>query len=211
MKKIIFQILLIFISFNSIAQTLPSYSDFVPGDTLTYNTKAESKNGKYEFIFTDVTSDYVKGIAIYNNKKMDFEMPAHGYLGKEFCLAEVVECEWKAPVKMFDKDSKLNDKWTGSTLVSLQTKTLAEEVLESRVEKFEKIKIQAGDFDAFKVYTTGSIKAKLATGEVYKGTLKMFTWFGVANNRLVLLKREYKNSFNSTFSQELAKLPELAK
>ena len=209
MKKIFFAILT-FISVASYAQTLPAHSDFAPGDKLTYNTRVGFKNGKYEFIFSEVTSNFVKGIAIYDNQKMDFEMPAHGYLGKEFCLAEVMECNWTAPVKMFDKDSKLNDKWAGTTVVTMQNKSLIEEVLESKVEKFEKIKIKAGEFDAFKVYTTGSIKAKLAKGDVYTGTLKMSTWFGVANNRLVLLKREYKNSFNSTFIQELANLPEIA-
>ena len=208
MKKIIVQILML-TSSSTFAQSLAQFSDFVSGDKLTYSTRADFKNSKYEFTFTEITSNSVKGIATYDNKKMDFEMPAHGYLGKEFCLAEVMECEWKAPVKMFDKDSKLNDKWTSTTLVTLQNKTLVDEVLESKVEKFEKIKIQAGEFDTFKVYTTGSIKAKLAKGDVYTGSLRMSTWFGVANNRLVLLKREYTNTFKSSFTQELAKLPEL--
>lgn len=198
------------ISSSAFAQSLAQFSDFVSDDKLTYKTVADFKKGTYEFKFTEITPNSVKGIATYDNKKMEFEMPAHGYLGKEFCLADVQECEWKAPLKMFDKDSKLNDEWTGTTLVTLRNKTLVDEVLKSKVEKFEKIKIQAGEFDAFKVYTTGSIKAKLANGDTYTGTLWMSTWFGVANNRLVLLKREYKNTFKQSFTQELAKLPEIS-
>ena len=191
------------------AQTFPDAADFTAGDKLTYQTKASGKSSKYEFIFTEASVSQVKGTASIDGKQMEFESPAHGYLGKEFCLADVMECEWSPSVKLFDKTTKVGDKWTATTNIKLKNNTVVDEVIEFKAEKFEKVKVPAGEFESIRVYATGTIKAKVEKGDVYNGTLKMTTWFGVVNNRLVMIKREYTNSFKQPFSQELSKLPEL--
>ncbi len=193
----------------AVAQTLPAFEDFKPGDKLTYNTKVGFKSSIYEFTFAEATPAIVKGVASIDGKQMEFQAPAHGYLGKEYCLADVMECDWTPPVKLFDKSIQVADKWTSTTLVSLQNKFLVDEVLESKADKFEKIKIAAGVFDAIKITSTGSIKSKSPKGETYSGSLRMTTWVGVSNNRLVMLKREYSNTFKQSFYQELAKVPDI--
>lgn len=207
MKKIFLFSLIAFCGIAS-AQSLPEFSEFTAGEKLAYQTKASGKTSKYEFVFTEVNSSIARGTVSIDGKQMEFESPAHGYLGKEFCLADVMECEWTPPVKMFDKDSKLGDKWSGSTIVKMKNNTVVDETIESKVDKFEKVKVPAGEFEAFRISSTGSIKAKLEKGDVYTGTLKMTTWFGVVNKRLVLIKRDYTNSFRQPFTQELLKLPE---
>ena len=192
------------------AQTLPESTNFQVGDKLIYQTKASGKTSKYEFVFTEADSSHVRGTASIDGKQMEFEAPAHGYLGKEFCLAEIMECEWSPAVKIFDRSTKLGDKWSDSTIIKMKNNTVVEETIESRVEKFEKVKVPAGEFESFRIDATGTIKAKVEKGDVYTGTLKMKTWFGVVGNRLVLIKREYTNSFRQPFLQELSKLPELA-
>lgn len=190
------------------AQTLSDAADFTAGDKLTYQTKASGKSSKYEFIFTEASSSQVKGTASIDGKQMEFQSPAHGYLEKEFCLADVMECEWSPPVKLFDKTTKVGDKWTATTNIKLKNNTVVDEVIEFKAEKFEKIKVPAGEFESIRVNSTGTIKAKVEKGEVYNGTLKLTTWFGVVNKRLVLIKREYTNSFKQRFSQELEKAPD---
>lgn len=207
MKKIILFGVIVLCGAAS-AQSLPEFSEFMPGEKLTYQTKASGKTSKYEFVFAEVNSSTTRGTVSIDGKQMEFESPAHGYLGKEFCLADVMECEWTPPVKMFTKDSKLGDKWSATTTVKMKNNTVVDETIESKVEKFEKIKVPAGEFEAFRVSSTGSIKAKVEKGDVYTGTLKMTTWFGVVNKRLVLIKRDYTNSFRQPFTQELSKLPE---
>lgn len=208
MNKIIF--ILIFICSNSTqADTFQDFSEFAAGDKITYQIKFYGKSSKYEFAFSDVNSSLVKGTASIDGKQMEFEAPAHGYLGKEFCLADVMDCEWTPAVKLFDKNTKLGDKWSVTTVIQMRNKTIVEEVIESKAEKLEKIKVPAGEFETLRVYSTGTIKAKAEKGEVYNGTLKMTTWFGIANKRLVMIKREYTNTFRQPFSQELSKLPEI--
>ena len=191
------------------AQTFPESAEFAAGDKLTYQTRASGKSSKYEFIFTEASSLQVKGTTSIDGKQMEFESPAHGYLGKEFCLADVMECEWTPAVKLFDKNTKVGDKWTVTTNIKLKNNTVVDETIEFKAEKLEKVKVPAGEFESIRVYSTGTIKAKVEKGDVYNGTLKMTTWFGVVNNRLVMIKREYTNSFKQPFSQEISKLPEL--
>lgn len=207
--KVVFYLAALFFSSVVQAQTFPETAEFTAGDKLTYQIKASGKSRKYEFIFSEVSSSIVKGTASIDGKKMEFESPAHGYLGKEFCLADVMECEWSPPVKLFDKTTKVGDKWTATTKIKSKNNTVVDEVIEFKAEQFEKVKVPAGEFESIRVYVTGTIKAKLERGDVYNGTLKMTTWFGVVNNKLVMIKREYTNSFKQPFSQELLKLPEL--
>lgn len=208
MKAFIYLTTLLF-SLAIQAQTFPEAAEFAVGDKLTYQTKASGKSSKYEFVFTEVSSSQVKGTASIDGKQMEFESPAHGYLGKEFCLADVMECEWSPPVKIFEKTTKVGDKWTATTNIKLKNNTVVDEAIEFKAEKFEKVKVPAGEFNSIRIYATGTIKAKVEKGDVYNGTLKMTTWFGVINNRLVMIKREYTNSFKQPFSQELAKQPEI--
>jgi len=174
--KIFFYLAALFFSSVVQAQTSPEVVEFTVSEKLTYHTKASGKSNKYEFIFTEVSSSQVKGTASIGGKQMEFESPAHGYLGKEFCLADVMECEWSPPVKLFDKTTKVGDKWTAATNIKLKNNTVVDEVIEFKAEKFEKIKVPAGEFESIRVNATGTIKAKVEKGEVYNGTLKLTTW-----------------------------------
>ena len=122
--KIVFYLFALAFSLNIQAQTLSESKEFTAGDKLTFQTNASGKSSKYVFIFTEVSSSMVKGTTSIDGKQMEFESPSHGYLGKEFCLADVMECEWTPPVKLFDKNTKLGDKWTVSTNVKLKNNTV---------------------------------------------------------------------------------------
>ena len=192
------------------AAPLSEFGEFAPGDKLTYQTRADGRTRTHTFTFSESSPTGVKGTVEIGGQQMTFEAPAHGYLGRELCLAQVMTCEWTPPVKMFDRTAQVNDTWNTTTVVTTGKKILVDEILESKVERADRVKVPAGEFDSLLVLTTGSIKATTERGEVYKGTLKMRTWFGVVNKRLVLIKRDYENSFRETFTQELAKLPELS-
>ena len=51
-------------------QTLPTFENFSPGDKLSYQTKANGKVSKYEFIFTETSDAHVKGTASIDGKQM---------------------------------------------------------------------------------------------------------------------------------------------
>jgi len=195
------------------SQELGNFDDFKPGDKITYSVKTPSSTGEYVFTFTETSPNQVKGVATIAGKKMDFEAPAHGYLSKEFAPGGSFfqKAEWKPAVKMFDKNTKLGDTWQVTTDIDLEEPSIVQEDLYFKAEKIEKIKIAAGEYDAMRVDTTGVIKWKSKkNNDSATATLTMTTWYGVSNQRLVMLKRDYKNTFKGAFTQELMKKPELS-
>ena len=46
--------------------------------------------------------------------------------------------------------------------------------------------------------------------EVFSGKSTAKIWVGIVNNRALILKREYQNSFGEKFVQELAELPKVS-
>ena len=204
--------LLLLLLISGLARAAPpwNFADFAAGDKLTYQTRADGRPRLHTFTFSESGPNGVKGTVEIGDHKMTFEAPAHGFLGREICLAQLMTCEWTPPVKIFDRTLQVNDTWNTTTVVTTDKNITVDEVLEFKVERADRVRVLAGEFDSLLVRTVGSINAKSDRGEVYKGTLQMRTWFGVVNKRLVLIKREYENSFRQTFTQELAKLPELA-
>jgi hypothetical protein len=101
--KVAFYLFALAFSLNIQAQTLSESKEFTAGDKLTFQTKGPGKSSKYEFIFTEVNSSMVKGTTCIDDKQTEFGSPSHGYLGKEFCLADVMGCEWTPPVKLIEK------------------------------------------------------------------------------------------------------------
>jgi len=121
------------------------------------------------------------------------------------------KAEWKPAVKIFDKNTKLGDTWQVTTDIDLEEPSIVQEDLYFKAEKVEKIKITAGEYNAIRVDTTGVIRWKSKkNNDSATATLTMTTWYGVSNQRLVMLKRDYKNSFKGAFTQELMKKPELS-
>lgn len=204
LKNWIVAINLIFsFSITSFAQLLPDFEDVKAGDVIQYSMKIPGKSELFEYQITEVSSLGIKGQVVKGTKSNEFTAPKNGYLEKEFCFVDGQKCSWSPAVKFFDGEIKVGDKWK-STYVVTTEEALVDQSIEHKVEKFEKIKIKLGEFESFKIFASGPMKATLLkNNEVFKGSLKMTYWVGVFNKRLVILKREYSNDFRQSFSQEL--------
>jgi hypothetical protein len=190
------------------AQSQKSFSKFQAGDKLIYEVIRPKDRGNYEFEFLEVKDDQSVGLVSHGGKFMIFEGPKHGYLGKEFAISlGPVETEWSPPVKLFDEGLKVGDQFKQRTSIKLSNGIRLVEVLESQVVGHEKVQVLAGEFDSTRIETVGGIEGRDASGSPFKGTLNMSVWYGVANGRLVMLKRTYSNSFRDKFSQELLEPP----
>jgi hypothetical protein len=190
-------------SITSFAQRLPDFEDFKAGDVIQYSLKIPGKFESFEYQITEASSSGLKGLVVRGTKSNEFTAPKNGYLEKEFCFVNGQKCSWSPAVKFFDGEMKVGDKWK-STYVVTSEEALVDQSIEHKVEKFEKIKIKLGEFETYRIFASGPMKATLfKNNEVLKGSLKMTYWVGVFNKRLVILKREYSNDFRQSFSQEL--------
>ncbi len=190
-------------SISSFAQRLPDFEDIKAGDVIQYSLKIPGKSESFEYQITEASSLGLKGLVVRGMRSNEFTAPQNGYLEKEFCFVDGQKCSWSPAVKFFDGGMKVGDKWKSSYVVTTE-EALVDQSIEHKVEKFEKIKIKLGEFETYRVFASGPMKATLfKNNEVFKGSLKMTYWVGVFNKRLVILKREYSNDFRQSFSQEL--------
>ena len=193
-------------SITSFAQRLPDFEDVKAGDVIQYSLKIPGKSESFEYQITEASSSGLQGLVVRGKKSNEFTAPKNGYLEKEFCFVDGQRCSWSPAVKFFDGEIKVGDKWKSTYVVTTED-ALVDQSIEHKVEKFEKIKIRLGEFETYRIFASGPMKATLfKNNEVFKGSLKMTYWVGVFNKRLVILKREYSNDFQQSFSQELQSL-----
>ncbi|MEY4368543.1 MAG: hypothetical protein RL564_493 [Pseudomonadota bacterium] len=196
-------IALFLVSAAATAQQLPEFTNFRSGDRVKYFLKNNIKSESFEYQINEVDGSARKGTVVRGGRSTEFLTSKNGYLEKEFCFVQLHVCSWSPAIKLFDETMKVGDQWTGSSDIQTEDASVIE-VLEHKVERFEKIKIKLGEFSTFKINASGSVKATmLKGGEVYKGSLKMTYWVGVVNKRLLILKWEYSNDFRQKFYQEL--------
>jgi len=198
-----FAVALLFTSTAATAQQLPEHTNFQSGDRVKYFLKDTIKSKSFEYQINEVDGSTRKGAVVRSGKTTEFLASKNGYLEKEFCFVQLQVCSWTPAIKLFDATMKVGDRWTGSTDIQTEDASVVE-VIEHKVEKFEKMKIKLGEFPSFKINAGGSVKATmLKGGAVFTGSLKMTYWVGVVNKRLLILKWEYSNDFRQKFYQEL--------
>lgn len=74
---------------------------------------------------------------------------------------------------------------------------------ERKVEKVEKVKVPAGEFEAYRVSHGARIKGTDAKGNPFSGKEDSREWLALVNGKLALIKVEYRNSFGEKFTREL--------
>jgi hypothetical protein len=71
----------------------------------------------------------------------------------------------------------------------------------------EKIKLDIGEFEAFKIVTKSKFEGSTIKNDKFSGTDISELWVGNIKEKLVLLKIKYNNSFKEYFNLELDSLP----
>jgi hypothetical protein len=213
MRKFLLPILLATISHISNSQTiLSSTTLYENGDKLSYALKmaGSSKITKIDYYFTDVTENYLVGFQTINNKITQVRTKEYGTATNDLCWGNSQKCSFDPPMKLFDKNIKVGDEWVNKFKVKGEefTSNVTQEV---KVEKQEKIKINLGEFDTIKVVAKGKFNGSTIRNETYSGSDIHEMWIGNINEKLVLIKAEYSNSFREKWTAELDALPKTEK
>ncbi|NCV63758.1 MAG: hypothetical protein EBW49_07575, partial [Betaproteobacteria bacterium] len=103
----------------------------------------------------------------------------------------------------------IGSKW--NTVFEAKGETLTAQVIQqAQASKLEKVKLKFGEYDAILVTNNDVIQGINNKSEVFSGKSTAKIWVGIVNNRALILKREYQNSFGEKFVQELAELPKVS-
>jgi hypothetical protein len=196
-----FLLIILFVMGSAHAQKIEGTANVVPGDKLTYKFTFGGNSISFQNTITSVTADEIKGEIVILDRKIDFQAISMGVISKEMCASNGQSCSFKTPVKMYDSNTALNDKWENIITVMLDSFSV-DLKSQHKADKFEKIKLQFNEFNALRISQSGTIQGKQNDKE-FRGTESSKYWIGVVNGVQLMLRREYQNSFGDKTVIEL--------
>lgn len=209
MKTIFASLFILLLPITSFGQVnLLDTIPFENGDQLTYVYKElpSGKSSEIRYLLDDISDVSVVGRFYKGDLVLPIKSPKLGTVGDEVCFGTFEKCSFNPPMKLFDKNMKLGDEWRQSMKVVGETFT-SDLTQELKVLKQEKIRIQLGEFDTFKVVAKGKFKGVTTKGDKFSGTETLEFWVGNVSDKLVLLKVNFGNSFQDKWTIELLRRP----
>ena len=202
-------LLLCFLPFQLFAQALVNFEPFEAGDVVVYSVNANGTVKKLEYNYLTVDKNGVAGKVIYGDKEGEFKSPGLGLEEKDIALSNGQIFLRNPPIKIFEPGLQVGSKW--NTVLEAKSETLTAQVIQlAQASKLEKVKLKFGEYDAILVTNNDVLQGITNKSEVFSGKSTGKIWVGVVNNRALILKREYQNSFGEKFVQELAELPKVS-
>jgi len=118
------------------------------------------------------------------------------------CLANGQACKFTPGMEFARFPLEVGKRW--STSYTIEGETFTARVIQERsVERVEKIKVPAGEFEAFKIAYTGRMRGAAYGIIPFSGTEEGAEWVTVIEGRLVFARVAYRNSFGDDARLEL--------
>lgn len=207
MKKI--GLLLCLLPLQLFAQALGNFEPFEAGDVLVYSVNANGNLKKLEYNFVTVDKNGVAGKVIYGDKEGEFKSSGLGLQEKDVALNNGQIFLRTPAVKIFEPGLQVGSKWNDVFEAKGEALT-AQVIRQSQASKIEKVKLKFGEYDAVLIADNSVLQGINNKSEVFSGKSTAKIWIGVVNNRMLVVKYEYQNSFGEKFVQELAELPKIS-
>ncbi len=202
-------LLFCFFPFQLFAQVLGNFEPFEAGDALVYSVNVNGTVKKLEYSYVTSDKNGVSGKVIFGDKEGEFKSPGLGFEEKDFGLSNGQMFSRVPPIKLFEPSIQVGNKW--NALFEAKGETLTVQIIQqAQASKLEKVKFKFGEYEAILVTNNDAIQGITNKSEVFVGKSTAKIWVGVVNNRALILKREYQNSFGDKFVQELAELPKVS-
>ena len=172
-----------------------------PGDKIQFNWVLNGKAQAMEEEWLSVDGDGATGVQRTGGKEYKLVVPKAGSVSEGICLANGQPCTFSPAVTIIDLPLEKGRKWQQTFVVKGETFTVDVEA-EWQVDKVEKVKTPAGEFEAFRISHKGRIKGKDAKGAAFSGKEDGRYWLATVNGKTFLAKTEYRNSFGEKFTRE---------
>ncbi len=185
------------------AQRMEPTKDWEVGDKATYAWTLNNKTQQFDEECTGVTDQEVRITQKVAARTFDGALAKGSYHAlRGMCFSNGQQCAFSPGLEFAGLPLEKGKQWSQTFTVKGETFT-AEVAQERKAEKIEKIKVPAGEFEAFKVTHTGRIRGTDAKGSAFSGKEEATNWFALVNGKLSVVKVVYRNSFGDKFSREL--------
>ena len=183
------------------AQQLDQAKPFEAGDKATYNWVLNNKAQNLEEEWSGVVDGIANGVQRAGGKEYQHIQPKPGVATQGLCLPNGQPCTFSPGVTFVDFPVAKGKKWTQSFAVKGETFT-SQVQSDYEVDKVEKVKTPAGEFESFRISHKGLIRGTDAKGAAFSGREDGRYWVTLVSGKLAVVKIEYRNSFGEKFTRE---------
>jgi hypothetical protein len=186
------------------AQVLNQPKPWDIGDKATYRWVLNNKAQDLEEELTGITDTDYLAVQRVGGKTFEVVVSKEGLLlRKVMCHPNGQQCSFDPPTNFVVFPLEKGKKWTINFTVTGETFT-SQVTQERVVEKVEKIKVPAGEFDAYRVSFSGRFKGTDSQGKSFSGREDGTDWIAlVPGGKINWVKIVYRNSFGEKFTREL--------
>jgi hypothetical protein len=173
------------------------------GDTATFNWVLNNKAQPMKVEWSGSEGDELRGIERVGDKQFALALGRDGFdVRRSMCLSNGQPCSFSPGLKFAEFPLEKGKRW--SSTVNVKGDTFSADVSYDRtVDKVERVKVPAGEFEAYKVSHRGRITGTDAQGKSFTGSEEATDWFALVNGKLALVKTTYRNSFGEKFERQL--------
>jgi len=203
MKKWLGLAVIVLLPAWSWAQKMERPKDPEVGDKIVLNWVLNNKAQLTTWEVKAVTDTEIHESQTVGAKSFDLVLSRSNLaVSKAMCESNGQACTFAPATEWIAFPLEKGKKWKGATTVKGETFT-ADVEYERRVEGIDKIKTAAGEYEGFRISSTGRIKGKDSKGAAFGGKEDGTVWVGLIAGKPVVLKSEYRNSFGDKSTMEL--------
>jgi hypothetical protein len=173
------------------------------GDRAAYTWTLYSKSEKVEEEVVAVSDTEISMVERMGDRNFDrvYDTQQKGFT-RYACLNSMVQCTFTPANNWADWPLEKGKKWSNPTHVRGPTFE-ADLTKEHVVEGYEKVRVPAGEFGAYRISFTGKVKGKDSKGNGFSASEKGTYWYTVINGKPVMVKFVYQNTFPEKVTKEL--------
>jgi hypothetical protein len=177
-----------------------------PGEKFSYNLVINNKAQAVEDTWTASTDTEALGVRKSGGKEFEIAVTKTPLvLQKAQCISNGQACTFSPGVTLLELPLEKGKQWT--TAFTAKGETFTSEVTQERkVEKIEKVKVPAGEFEAFKIAVSGRFTGIDPKGNRYSGKEEVTEWVAMVGGKALYVKVAYRNSFGEKATQELVSM-----
>lgn len=182
---------------------------FVPwdvGDKAVWKWVMSGKTQQLEEVFTQVSDTEIVGTQKAAGKEFQVAIAMPGFaLTKGICITNGEPCVFSPGMQLLEAPLEKGKRW--STSFTATGTTFSSNVVQERqVDKVEKIRVPAGEFETYKVSVRGRINGVDPKGTAYSGKEEITEWWAFLSGKPKVIRVDYRNSFGEKASLELISL-----
>jgi hypothetical protein len=187
---------------SAAAQRIEGTAFGTDGDTMIFNLTINNKTQRLEEVWSHHGPEMVGNLKWGDKQFLAVITKSPLALRQGMCFANAQACTFSPPLEFVSFPMEKGKQWAQTVTVTGET-FVAEIAIERKVEKFEKVKVPAGEFEAFRLSFSGRIKSTDPTGKTFTGKEDGTEWFAFPEGKLVPVKIVYRNTFGERFTREL--------